>query len=298
MTSETRNPDNYCYRHPDRQSFVLCQRCMRTICPECQTQAAVGVICPECLRDQKKNRTPAQKRAARRWGRGAGSAVSFGSGGTRGMMVIFVITAVAYLLQMAGSVIPGLDIQSWFAFCAPYEYPNLTGTFQPWRILTAAFVHGGFWHVGLNMLSLWMVGRVLEPMIGTGRFVATYLLSAAGGSAAVAVLAFSTPVVGASGAIFGLFGALLVIGRHLGANVTGMYVVLGINLVIGFIPGMGVSWQAHVGGLVVGALVGLVLTRTRRPKQRTAQIWLLVAVGAFVAALFVVPVLTGYVTLT
>lgn len=291
--SHTENPDNYCYRHPDRQSFVLCQRCLRTICPECQTQAAVGVICPECMKEQKKNRTPAQKRAGRRWGRGSGPVAAMGSGGTRAMTTIFIVTAVTYLLQMVSMVAPGFQVQGWLTFYAPYIYPE-SGTFQPWRILTAAIVHSGFWHVGLNMLALWMVGRVLEPMIGSGRFLATYLLSAAGGSVAVALLAFGTPVVGASGAIFGLFGALLVIGRSIGANMTGLYVVLGINLVLGFIPGMSISWQAHVGGLAVGAFVGLILTRTTRRAQRRRQIALLVLVGLALVALLVVPPLTGY----
>ena len=118
-------------------------------------------------------------------------------------------------------------------------------------------MHDGFWHVGLNMLALWMIGRSLEPLLGRGRFLTLYLLSALGGSVAVALLSFTTPVVGASGAIFGLFGALIVIGRHIGANIAGIAIILGINLVIGFIPGFNVSWQAHVGGLVVGALVGL-----------------------------------------
>ena len=104
-----------------------------------------------------------------------------------------------------------------------------------------------------------------------------YLLSALGGSVAVALLAFTTPVVGASGAIFGLFGALLVIGRHIGANITAIAVVIGINLVIGFIPSFNVSWQAHVGGLVTGALVAFIYTRTRSPRQRWLQIVLLAA---------------------
>ncbi len=301
MTSNSyaANPDNYCYRHPDRQSFVLCQRCMRTICPECQTQAAVGVICPECLRDQKKSRTPAQKRAARRWGRGSGSVVSLGSGSsTKGMTTIFVITAVVYLLQLLGRVVPGLDVQNWLLFWAPYLYPEVTGTFQPWRIVTAAFTHGGFFHIALNMLALWMVGRSLEPLLGTWRFVTTYLLAAAGGSAAVGILSLATPVVGASGAVFGLFGALVVIGRHLGANMTGIYIVLGINLVMGFIPGFSISWQAHVGGLVIGALIGFVFTRTRKRSQRGLQIGLLVGVGVLIAALFLVPPLMGYISLT
>ncbi|WP_221584646.1 rhomboid family intramembrane serine protease [Microbacterium sp. G2-8] len=300
-TSYPDNPDNYCYRHPDRRSFVLCQRCTRTICPECQTQASVGFICPECMKEQRKNRTPAQKKAARRWKRrsGGGSALaSFGSGDTKVMTTIFIVTAVVYLLQMLGRVVPGFDVQSWLLFYAPYLYPELLGTFQPWRILTGSLVHSSFWHIALNMLALWMLGRSLEPLLGSGRFLATYLLSAAGGSAGVALLSFGTPVVGASGAIFGLFGALLVVGRHLGANMTGLYVVLGINLVIGFIPGMGISWQAHVGGLVTGALVGLVLTRTRRAKQKRLQIGLLCLVGALIVAAFLVPPLTGFVSLT
>jgi len=288
-SSYANNPDNYCYRHPDRQSFVLCQRCTRTICPECMTQASVGYICPECLKEQKKNRTPAQKRAARSWGRGSVAAVSYGAGGSRMSTTIFIITAVVYLLQMLSRIVPGLDVQGWLMFWAPYLLPSLTGTFEPWRILTAAFVHGGLWHVGLNMLTLWMVGRSLEPLLGAGRFLATYLLSAAGGSLGVALLGFSTPVVGASGALFGLFGALLVIGRSLGAQMTGLYVVLGINLVLGFIPGFNIAWQAHVGGLVVGALIGLIFTRTRRPKQKRLQIALLCAVGVGIAALFVLP---------
>ncbi|NHI15907.1 rhomboid family intramembrane serine protease [Microbacterium excoecariae] len=301
MTSTTpsRNPDNYCYRHPDRQSFVLCQRCLRTVCPECQTQASVGVICPQCLKEQRKNRTPAQKRAARRWGRGGGSVLSsFGSGDTKVMTALFVVTAVVYLLQMLGSVVPGFRIESWLLFWAPLIYPDASGTFQPWRILTAAFVHSSFWHLALNMLALWMVGRVLEPLLGSGRFLATYLLSAAGGSVAVALLSFGTPVVGASGAVFGLFGALVVIGRRAGANMTGMLVVLGINLVIGFLPGMNIAWQAHVGGLAVGALVGLILTRTRRRTQRGLQIGLLVGLGVVLVAALAIPPLTGFVTLT
>ncbi|MGI6878377.1 rhomboid family intramembrane serine protease [Microbacterium sp. gxy059] len=281
------NPDNYCYRHPKRQSFVLCQRCTRTICPECQTPAAVGFICPECMKEQKKNRTPAQKKAARRWGRGSGTATaSFGSGGTRAMTTIFVVTAVTYLLQLLPGI--GGSVRGWLLFFAPYLYPDLTLTFEPWRILTVALVHGGIWHVALNMIALWMVGRVLEPMLGSWRFLATYVLCTAGGSAAVALLAFGTPVVGASGAVFGLFGALLVIGRRLGADMSGMMIVLAINLVIGFIPGMNVSWQAHVGGLVIGALIGLIFTSTRRRTQRTLQILLVVGVGLLIVALFVI----------
>ncbi|MGO1847927.1 rhomboid family intramembrane serine protease [Microbacterium sp.] len=300
------NRDNYCYRHPKRQSFVLCQRCARTICGECQTQASVGFICPECIKEQRKNRSPAIKRAQRRWrGSGGGVAALTGSG-TRGMMWIFILTAVLYLVDWAGQA-GGLSIRRFLMFDAPDIYPTIPalaglapemGPFQPWRILTVALTHGGFMHLLLNMLALWMIGRQLEPLLGTGRFVTTYLLSTAGGSAAAALLAITTPVVGASGAIFGLFGCLLVIGRHLGANMTGLIVVLGINLVLGFIPGMNVSWQSHVGGLAVGALCGLVFTRTRRRDQRSKQYLGLGAVGLGLVALFCLQPLLGYVALT
>ena len=287
-----RNRDNFCYRHPDRQSFVLCQRCLRTICPECQTPAAVGVVCPECLRDQQKTATPAQRKAERRWSRPRAVAVS----DTRPIVTyaIIGITGFFYLLQL----IPGFGsiATESLLFGAPYLYPGLSGTFEPWRVFSVLLVHdpSGIWHVGLNMLALWMIGRSLEPLLGRWRFLSLYLIGGLGGSVAVALLGFSTPVVGASGAIYALFGALLIIGRHIGANITGIIVILGINLVITFMPllfggGVRVSWQAHLGGFLVGLLVAFIFTRTRAAGQRTLQIWLLVAVAAGLIALLFVP---------
>ena len=286
----SRSTDNFCYRHPDRQSFVLCQRCLRTICPQCQTQAAVGVICPECLGQQQQTQTRAQRKAERRWARPR--AVTATDSRPLVTYAIIAITALAFLIGLIPGV--GTTVQSALLFWAPSLYPELTGTFEPWRLLTAALVHDGFWHVGLNMLALWMIGRSLEPLLGRGRFLTLYLLSALGGSVAVALLSFTTPVVGASGAIFGLFGALIVIGRHIGANIAGIAIILGVNLVIGFIPGFNVSWQAHVGGLVVGALVGLIYARTRSVRRRALQIWLLVALTVVLLLLLLVPPLLYY----
>ena len=194
----SRNTDNFCYRHPDRQSFVLCQRCLRTICPQCQTQAAVGVICPECLGQQQQTQTPAQRKAERRWA--LPRAVTATDSRPLVTYAIIAITALAFLIGLIPGV--GPTVQSALLFWAPSLYPELTGTFEPWRLFTAALVHDGFWHVGLNMLALWMIGRSLEPLLGRGRFLTLYLLSALGGSVAVALLSFTTPVVGASGAIF------------------------------------------------------------------------------------------------
>ncbi|MDN3495065.1 rhomboid family intramembrane serine protease [Planococcus sp. APC 4015] len=279
------NRDNYCYRHPDRQSFVLCQRCMRTICPECQIPAAVGVICPECLKAQQGSQTSAQRKAERRWSRSRPVVVR----DTRPLATYAIIGITA--LTFVVTLIPGFGrtVQTALMFWAPALYPQFSGIFEPWRIFTTALVHSGFWHLGLNMLALWMIGRSLEPLLGRGRFITLYLLSTAGGSVAVALLSFDTAVVGASGAVFGLFGALIVIGRHIGANVAGIAVILGINLVIGFVPGFNVSWQAHVGGLAVGLLVGLVFIRTRGADQKRLQIALLAAIGAALVALLFVP---------
>lgn len=281
------NRDNFCYRHPDRQSFVLCQRCMRTICPECQTQAAVGVICPECMQAQRKGRSPAQKRAERRWG-GRGSVTAVRSGKPVVTYALLAITSFIGLLQL----IPGLNdpITQALAFYAPYLYPSLSlFPFEPWRLLTVLFVHGGFVHLALNMLALWMLGQSLEPMLGRARYLALYLISGLGGSVMVALIAPGSPTVGASGAIFGLMAALLIIGRHIGANVTGILVILGINFAFGFFAG-GISWQAHLGGAIVGALVAFILTRTKRREQRTWQIVLLAATTVLLLVIvFVVP---------
>ncbi|MBN6191446.1 rhomboid family intramembrane serine protease [Microbacterium sp. K41] len=279
----TSNRDNFCYRHPDRQSFVLCQRCLRTICPECQTQAAVGVICPECMAAERKNRTPAQKKAARRWGNRGGALAMTRGGKPVVTYVLLAITSFIGLVQL----IPGLNqpITQALGFYAPFLYPNLFAVpFEPWRLLTVLFVHGGFVHLALNMLALWMLGQSLEPMLGRARYLALYLISGLGGSVMVAILAPGSWTVGASGAIFGLLASLLIIGRHIGANVTGILVILAINFAFGFFAG-GISWQAHLGGAIVGAIVAFIYTRTKRREQR---VWQIVFLSALVVLLLVI----------
>lgn len=160
------NSDNYCYRHPDRQSFVLCQRCMRTICPECQTQAAVGVICPECMKDDRANRSPAQKKAARRWGGASASPIAAARSGKPVVTyALLIITSFISLVQL----IPGVGdaVGDALLFAAAYLYPDLSGApFQPWRMLTTLLVHGSFIHLALNMLGLWM-GPLAECRSGS-----------------------------------------------------------------------------------------------------------------------------------
>jgi membrane associated rhomboid family serine protease len=158
---------------------------------------------------------------------------------------------------------------------------------EPWRMITYAFVHspGSLLHIGLNMLSLFLFGPLLERSIGRGRFITLYLVSAFGGAVAVALVAPGSSVLGASGAIFGLLGAFFVIQRKLGGNTVQLMVVIAINLVIGFLPGTNISWQAHVGGLVAGAAVAFVYLRTRRREQRVTQIIMVTLIVAVLVAL-------------
>jgi len=275
MTSLPGTAANFCYRHPGRQSFILCQRCGRTICPECQTQAAVGVICPECMREQRQN-APRTKSAVRtRLGRLRGPdqpVVTYS---------IIALTLVIFLLQL----IPGLGVTNALLYAGVYSYP---GSFEPWRMVTSVFVHstGFIFHVLLNMYTLWIFGQILERMLGRGRFLALYLLSGVAGSLGVLFLASPlTPVVGASGAIFGLMGAFLVIQRKLGGNATQLLVLVAINLVIGFLPNVNIAWQAHVGGLIGGAIIGLIFVQTRSRSKRVLQLVLLGAFAALLVAL-------------
>ncbi len=298
-----RNPDNFCYRHPDRQSFVLCQRCLRTICPECQTPGAVGVICPECMGEQRRAATPSQKKAERRQHL---QPVAMRDPRPLATYVIIGLTAVVFLLQQ----VPGLSVASALAFNSVFVWPGSPYGFEPWRLFTVLIVHGSFLHVGLNMLVLWMMGRSLEPLLGRWRFVALYLVSGLGGSVAVTLLAPGDTVVGASGAIFGMFGALLVIGRHIGANIRGIVIIIAINFALPFIfalvgsigsgsfaaalEAIRISWQAHLGGFLAGAVIGFIYARTRAPRQRGLQIGLLAGFTVVLFALLALqPVLYG-----
>jgi membrane associated rhomboid family serine protease len=254
-----------CYRHPDRQSFVLCQRCGRTICPECQTPAAVGVHCPECVREQRA-RFAANGRASGAPGRMTVARRRFSMVEQKGTLVIVAVSVFLWIVDE----LSGRFVTNWLAF------NSLLLPSQPWRMVTALFVHSGILHIAFNMLALWIFGRMIENMLGTWRFLALYGISGVFGSAAVALIAPGLTVVGASGAIFGLFAAFFVLQRSLGNNAVQLLVIIGLNLAIGFFPGSNVAWQAHLGGVVAGFVTGYLFTKTRNVRQRGLQIGLLV----------------------
>lgn len=247
-----------CPRHPDREAYVRCQRCGRPACPECQRPAAVGIQCVDCVREAARS-TPTARTV-------------LGGRRTDGTPVITYgligICLVAFVMQwFSGSV------------TRDFAFAPVVGWTQPWRFVTAMFLHspGSLMHIGFNMYALYVLGSYLEPMLGRARFLAIYLISGLAGQVGVLLLAGSafsqawiTPVVGASGAIFGLFGALIVLNRHLNRSVAGIYGIVAINAVIGFlIPN--IAWQAHLGGFLAGLAGAGILVMARR--ERASLAW-------------------------
>lgn len=244
-----------CPRHPDRVAFVRCQRCNRPVCAECQRSSQVGVLCVDCVREHQRA-LPREQRAPKFTDR-HGRAIPLAT------YIIIGLTTLVYALQWAGQLIPGFpDIYQLFLYsplhtsAVALEMQALTGQsmFQPWRMLTSALVHsmGSPIHLVLNMAVLWMIGRQIEQFLGAAKFVAIYVLSAFGGAVAVLFLAApNSAVVGASGAVYGLFAALWMIGRRMGADTRGITVLIVINFVFSFL-GAGISWQGHLGGFLTG----------------------------------------------
>jgi membrane associated rhomboid family serine protease len=175
-------------------------------------------------------------------------------GGTPVTLGLIAVNVLVYLLQVAD---PSLT----------YRYGLLpiaveAGEYE--RLITSAFLHGSLLHLASNMLALYIVGAPLERVLGTARYLAIYLASALGGSLLALLLSPpDTLGVGASGAVFGLFGALVVLRNRVGADARGVATLIGLNLVISFaVPG--ISWQAHIGGLVTGVVAALLLGGWRR----------------------------------
>lgn len=255
-----RNPDNFCYRHPDRQSFILCQRCGRTICTECQTPAAVGVHCPECVREGRASAPtsrPVLVRSARRI-RSTDAPVA--------TYALLGVNAFVFLLGL----LPG-SLINYLVFFTP------AFAIRPWTMVTSVFVQTSVIGLLLSGLALFLFGRILESLLGRGRFLALYLLSAAGGAAAVALTNPSGIMAGSGAVFFGLIAAMFIVQRGLGGNGLALIVIVAINFVFALI--VGGAWQAYIGGLLVGALVGYIFMQTRAIRQAGRQRLLVAAVA-------------------
>jgi membrane associated rhomboid family serine protease len=245
----------YCYRHPDRETGLSCSECGRPICTECMTVAPVGLRCPDHSgRPQGVARV--RSRVRRTGWAGTGALV------TKTLIAINVLAFLAEIGTGSGATGAGSggSVVDRFALDGP-DVAN--GGW--WRLITAGFLHANVLHIGLNMLILWLVGSPLEEMLGRGRYLLLYFVSLLAGSAGALLQAPLVTTVGASGAIFGLFGALLVLeyfatGQIVGGQAFGLIV---INLIFSF-TFSNISWGGHIGGLVGGILGTLVLARFGR----------------------------------
>ncbi|ASK65963.1 rhomboid family intramembrane serine protease [Brachybacterium avium] len=240
------NPDPQappvCPRHPDRVSYVRCKRCERPACPDCQRPTSVGVLCVDCEREISRQQASTRPRNA------MGARM-----GQRTPYVTYTLIGLCVLAYLGQTIAPQLVVQ--LGLFVPFR-----AVAMPWTFFTAGFLHGGLLHLGLNMYALWIVGRYLEQVLGRVRFSAVYLVSMLGGHTAVYLIANSleqswyTGTLGASGGVFGLFAAMFIVNRHLGGQTMQILVLIGLNLVITFtVPG--ISWQGHLGGLLLGAAV-------------------------------------------
>lgn len=259
-----------CPRHPDRVAYVRCQRCGRPACTECQRQAAVGIQCVDCVRESSKN-APVNRTMA-------GGVV------TTGKPIITYVLIALCVLVFAAELIPNANVINYLAY-APFATEQ-----EPWRMLTSIFTHSTTFlpHILFNMYSLYILGTVLEPVLGRLRFFALFLVSGLAGSVGVLLIApVDSVVVGASGAIFGLFGALFVLQLKRRGDLRQIIVLLVVNAVIGFLPGANIAWQAHLGGLIGGALVAAILIYAPTGRSRQVLQW-----GGIAAVLLILIVLT------
>ncbi|MEV4758753.1 rhomboid family intramembrane serine protease [Micromonospora sp. NPDC049559] len=266
-----------CYRHPGRETYVRCTRCERPICPDCMRDASVGHQCPECVTEGRRAQRPAR------------TVFGGGTAGRQGYVTkaLVALNVLAMLISIysdrggdsviGGSGFGGLagggtPITNWGSVLGLAMTPSgeLEGvaTGDYYRLITAMFLHYGVIHLLMNMWALWVLGRTLEAALGPARFLALYLIAGIGGN--VAAYVFSSPntaTAGASTAIFGLFAGLFVIMRRLGRDTSAVIPVLVVNLAFTFLA-PGISIAGHLGGLVTGAAMSLLLAYAP-PSRRT-----------------------------
>jgi len=270
-----------CYRHPRNETAITCSTCGRPICTECMVFAPVGIKCPECAGLPSGT----QKAASR--------ARSLAVPGTdfivtKVLLALNVLVFLAQIVQSGSLTNPYGELFQKGALYGPFVAQG-----DWWRLVTCAFLHGSVLHIFFNMLMLWWFGRPLELLLGRGRFLAVYFISILAGSAGALIISPEVPTIGASGAVFGILGAGLVLERS-NINVFGgsALIIVVLNLALSFTLN-NVSIGGHVGGLVGGALCVLAFSGFgqghavyRRVNMVTVLGLLAVAVGSIAIAYF------------
>ncbi|MFF9200377.1 rhomboid family intramembrane serine protease [Streptomyces sp. NPDC014986] len=255
-----------CYRHPGRETGIRCTRCERPICPECMVDASVGFQCPECVRG----------------GSGTGHApsasvprtIAGGAVAADPRLLTKILLGINIAVFLAVQVRPSLLRELYLIGAwppAPYLPTQGVAEGEWYRLVTSMFTHEEIWHVGFNMLGLWWLGGPLEQALGRARYLALYLMSGVAGSALTFLLAEGTTAsLGASGAVFGLFGATAVLMRRLRYDMRPIIALLVINLIFTF-GWSNIAWQAHIGGLVAGAAIGYAMVHAPRERRALVQ---------------------------
>lgn len=266
-----------CYRHTDRESYIRCQRCGRTICPECQTPASVGVHCPECVRSGNRSRPAVRTAFGGVVPRGDGAIVT---------KVIIGLCVLVFIGQQLTDLVPRFGMIG-YAFTRSGDVLGIADG-ELYRLLTPVLLHGGPVHLFVNMLSLWFLGPFLEQALGRARFITLFVIGGIGGSAvSFALGAPNIASVGASGAVFALVGALVPIYRRMRLNIAPVVVMIAINAFIGF-SYPGIDWRAHLGGLLTGGLLGLAFAYAPRERRTAVHVGVAVALLVLVAIIVVV----------
>lgn len=251
----------YCYRHPDRETGLSCSECGRPICYECMTTAAVGLRCPD-----HSGKPQGVQKVTR--------AVT-GAGSRRVNLVTLILIGINIAVVVAefassssADFLNNSIYERGALFASLYNSQGeLVGVAHGewYRMFTAMFLHASFFHIALNMYSLYFVGTIMEQVIGRWRFLLLYLATGLAGSAGALYLSPQVPTVGASGAIFGILGGLLVLERrrHIasGGQIAGLIV---LNLVITFAFRSSISVGGHVGGLIAGIALMWAMLQFRR----------------------------------
>jgi membrane associated rhomboid family serine protease len=279
-----------CYRHPKVESHVRCTRCERYICPDCMREASVGHQCVECVKEGARS-----VRQARTIVGGRLSTTPLVTSVLIGLNVLAYLAEVARpaildRFALVGARLLGPD-GAYYVYVSghPSDFQADGVVAGQWdRLLTSAFLHTpptegafGLLHIVMNMLALWQLGRVVEPMLGRIRYLALYLLAALGGSVAALLLTEAHgETVGASGAIFGLGAAYYVLARRIGADMRPVNRFMVFLLLWLLLSASITSWQGHLGGLLTGAAVTSAYAYAPRGRRRT-----LVQAAACVAVL-------------
>jgi len=274
-----------CYRHPGRETYVSCVRCGRHACPDCMRSASVGQQCVECVGAGARSTRQAR--------------TTFGGRPAPGAGLTWTLVAINVAVFLVTWVRPGIVNNLELLGRASYTYGGAVhgvAAGEWYRLITSSFLAPatglsglGFIDILFNMWALVFVGPSLEGLLGRARFLAVYLVSAVGGGVMYYFLAPPNyPAVGASGAIFGLFGAWFVVSRRLRLDTRGILTLIAINLALSFFFHNIIAWQDHIGGLLTGALLTAAYAYAPRKNRAVIQVLATVAVVALIVVAVVI----------